>query len=107
MAPLDVKRTLGTRHFARLRQIGPDFTIADHARGVTYFLLRTSRHARRPGVQSRWERKRVEYLESGIGPHADGGDPEGTLIETRDEPRGGLDAAVIASGIDRVILRDA
>ena len=52
MAPLDVKRTLGTRHFARLRQIGPDFTIADHARGVTYFLLRTSRHARRPGVQS-------------------------------------------------------
>ena len=54
-----------------------------------------------------WERKRVEYLESGIGPHADGGDPEGTLIETRDEPRGGLDAAVIASGIDRVILRDA
>lgn len=30
--------------------------------------------------------------------------PEGTLIEIRDEPGGGLDAATIASVIDEVIL---
>ena len=63
----------------------PDFTIADHARGVTFYwehlgMLDDS------GYRSRWERKRAEYLECGIGPHEEGGGPEGTLIETRDEP---------------------
>ena len=77
----------------------PDFTIADHARGTTFYwehlgLLDD------PGYRSRWERKRAEYLEGGIKPHADGGGPEGTLIETR----GRLDSAAIASVIDGVIL---
>ena len=56
------------------------------------------------GYRARWEVKRAEYLACGIGPHEDGGGPEGTLIETRDEPGGRLDAAAIASVIDGVIL---
>ena len=81
----------------------PDFTIEDHARGVSFYwehlgMLDDS------GYRARWEGKRAEYLECGIGPHEDGGGPEGTLIETRDESGGGLDAAKIASVIDGVIL---
>ena len=81
----------------------PDFTIEDHARGVSFYwehlgMLDDS------GYRARWDGKRTEYLECGIGPHEDGGGPEGTLIETRDEPGGGLDASAIASVIEGVIL---
>ena len=81
----------------------PDFTIADHARGVTFYWEHLGM-LDDPGYKARWEGKRAEYLECGIGPHEDGGGPEGTLIETRDEPGGGLDATLIASVIDGVIL---
>ena len=81
----------------------PDFTIADHARGVTFYWEHLGM-LDDPGYRARWERKRAEYLECGIGPHEDGGSSEGTLIETRDEPGGRLDAAAIASVIDGVIL---
>ena len=81
----------------------PDFTIADDAMGVTFYwehlgLLDD------PGYRARWARKRAEYLACGIAPHEEGGGREGTLIETRDEPGGRLDAAAIASVIDEVIL---
>ena len=81
----------------------PDFTIADHARGVTFYWEHLGM-LDNPGYRARWEAKRAEYLECGIGPHENGGGPEGTLIETRDEPGGRLDAAAIASVIDGVIL---
>ena len=81
----------------------PDFTIADHARGVTFYWEHLGM-LDDPGYKARWEGKRAEYLECGIGRHEDGGGPEGTLIETRDEPGGGLDAAAITSVIDGVIL---
>ncbi len=81
----------------------PDFTIAGHASGVTYYwehlgLLDD------PEYRARWERKRAEYLAAGIRPHDAGGGPEGTLIETRDDARGGLDAGQIAKLIDEVVL---
>ncbi len=81
----------------------PDFTIADHALGVTFYWEHLGM-LDDPGYKARWEQKRAEYLECGIEPHEDGGGPEGTLIETRDEPGGGLNAAAIASVIDGVIL---
>ncbi len=81
----------------------PDFTIADHARGVNFYWEHLGM-LDDPGYKARWEAKRAEYLACGIRPHEDGGGPEGTLIETRDEPGGGLDAAMIASLIDEVIL---
>ena len=57
-----------------------------------------------PGCRVRWERKRAEYLAAGIRPHEEGGGPEGTLIETRDDARGGLDAGHMAKLIDEVVL---
>ena len=81
----------------------PDFTIADHARGVTFYWEHLGM-LHDPGYKARWDVKRTEYLECGIGPHEDGGGPEGTLIETCDEPGGRLDAAMMASVIDAVIL---
>lgn len=81
----------------------PDFTIADHARGVTFYWEHLGM-LDNPGYRVRWERKRAEYLKCGIGPYNEGGGPEGILIETRDEPGGGLDAVTIASVIDEVIL---
>ena len=81
----------------------PDFTIADHARGVTFYWEHLGM-LDNPRYRTRWKRKRTEYLACGIGSHENGGGPEGTLIETRDEPGGGLDAATIASVIDEVIL---
>lgn len=81
----------------------PDFTIVDDASGVTYYwehlgLLHD------PGYRSRWEAKRAEYFAAGIRLPGDGADSEHILIETHDEPGGGLDAAGIAALIDSVIL---
>ena len=56
-----------------------------------------------PGYQSRWEFKRKEYISAGIGPHEDGGDPEGMLIETHDAPGGGLDSSHIAILIGKLL----
>lgn len=81
----------------------PDFTISDHARGVTFYWEHLGM-LDDPDYRTRWERKRAEYLAAGIEPWEGGGGSEGTLIETRDEPGGGLDAAKIAKVIDDVIL---
>ena len=81
----------------------PDFTIADHAMGVTFYWEHLGM-LDNLGYRARWEKKRAEYLKNGIRPPGDGGGPEGTLIETRDEPGGRLNAAAIASVIDGVIL---
>jgi hypothetical protein len=80
----------------------PDFTITNHAKGVTYYwehlgLIGDSSY------RARWERKRKEYVAAGILPWKDGGGDVGTLIETRD-PNGGLDGGAIARLIEDVIL---
>jgi len=81
----------------------PDFTIADHARGLTFYWEHLGM-LHDPAYRLRWERKRSAYLAAGISAHADGGGPEGTLIETRDEPNGALDAVKIAEVIEKVVL---
>ena len=81
----------------------PDFTISDHARGVIFYWEHLGMLDDQ-GYRARWDRKRAEYLACGIRPYEQGGGPEGTLIETRDEPGGGLDATAIAAVIDGVIL---
>ena len=80
----------------------PDFTISDHARGVTFYWEHCGM-LDEPAYQARWERKRAEYLAAGIKPWQEGGGPEGTLIETCDQPGGGLDAAMIAKVIQEVL----
>jgi hypothetical protein len=81
----------------------PDFTIADHARGVTYYWEHLGMLAD-PAYRAPWERKRGEYLAAGIAPHEKGGDAEGVMGETRDDAGWGLDAAKIARVIDEVLL---
>lgn len=80
-----------------------DFTIADDASGVTYYWEHLGLLGD-PDYRARWERKQAEYFAAGIRSHKEGGGPEGTLIETRDDPKGGLDAAAIAQLIDDVLL---
>ena len=83
----------------------PDFTITDHARGETFYWEHLGM-LDDPGYWARWERKRAEYLEAEIRPANEGGGSEGTLLETRDDPGGGLDAARIAKLIDETWMGD-
>jgi hypothetical protein len=81
----------------------PDFTIADHARGVTFYWEHLGM-LDDAGYKSRWEQRRAEYLAAGIRPLDDATGADKVLIETRDQPGGGLDAAEIAKVIDRMLL---
>jgi hypothetical protein len=81
----------------------PDFTIIDHARGVTFYWEHLGLLSD-PGYAARWNRKRAEYIEAEIRPHTEGGGEQGTLIETRDDAKGGLDSAALAKLIDEVLL---
>lgn len=81
----------------------PDFTIADDARGVTFYwehlgLLDD------PAYRARWARKKAEYASAGILETDGGGGDHGSLIITRDNPGGGLDAAAIATTIDALLV---
>jgi len=79
----------------------PDFTIADHASGITFYWEHLGM-LEDPSYRSRWERKRAEYIAAGIKPYEEEGSPEGTLIETRDDARGGLDSGKIANLIEKI-----
>jgi len=81
----------------------PDFTIADSARGINFYWEHCGM-LNDPEYRSRWERKKRAYRNAGILPWEEGGGENGTLIETRDSDNGGLDAAAIASLIDRVLV---
>jgi hypothetical protein len=79
----------------------PDFTIADHARGISFYwehlgLLDD------PGYRARWDKKRKEYEDAGILSYEEGGGDAGTLVTTRDDPGGALDAGRIARLIDNL-----
>lgn len=81
----------------------PDFTITDHARGINYYWEHLGLLSD-PNYRSRWERKKEEYRYFGILPYENGGGPEGTLIETFDDPSGALDSQRIAEITDSVLL---
>lgn len=81
----------------------PDFTITNHARGVTFYWEHLGL-LDNPGYRARWEKKRAEYIRAGISPCQDGGGEVGTLIETRDETGGALDTRSMARLIETYIL---
>lgn len=79
----------------------PDFTIIDSDSGVTYYW----EHLGMLGLESyrqRWERKLRAYRESGILPIEEGGGPMGTLIVSKDESNGSIDAKEIARLVDLI-----
>lgn len=79
----------------------PDFTIEDDDTGVTYVW----EHLGMLGdhdYERRWIEKERWYRENGILPCEEGGGPNGMLIVTRDDPRGGIDSAAIHRLIEEV-----
>lgn len=81
----------------------PDFTIVDSARGLTFYWEHLGLLGN-PDYRKRWERKKKEYIDADIRPYDDDSDSERILIETRDDPKGGLDATRIAKIIDEVVI---
>ncbi len=72
----------------------PDFTIEDAATGELYLWEHLGLLGD-PHYASAWERKREWYAASGILLLGEGGGPNGTLVTTRDDERGGIDSAAI------------
>ena len=69
----------------------PDFTFVDDEMGITYYLEHLGM-LRDPKYRKRWGKKLAWYRTNGILPQEDGGGSEGTLITTKDDPRGGIQA---------------
>jgi hypothetical protein len=81
----------------------PDFTIEDTESGTTVYwehlgLLED------PLYRARWEKKLAWYRDQRILPFEEGGGPNGVLVMTRDDERGGIDSESIAKLIDRVFF---
>lgn len=77
----------------------PDFTIEDPDTGRTYYwehcgMLTDAGYARR------WQAKQQWYRENGVLPEEEGGGPQGTLVVTEDDEKGGFDSAAVHKKIE-------
>ena len=80
----------------------PDFTIVDDDTGARFYWEHLGL-LQNPDYQARWNRKLQAYRDASILPHEEGGGKEGTLIVTRDDDLGGIDAQAIADLIRDVL----
>ncbi len=80
----------------------PDFTILDDDTGARYYWEHLGL-LHNPDYETRWNRKMGEYRDARILPHNEGGGEAGTLIVTRDDERGGIDAKAIADFIHEIL----
>ncbi len=71
-----------------------DFTIEDAATGELYLWEHLGMLGD-PHYAEAWERKREWYATSGVLPLVQGGGPNGALVTTEDDERGGIDSAAI------------
>lgn len=76
----------------------PDFTIEDDDTGEVFYWEHLGMLGDR-GYKRRWNEKEKWYRDNGIIPHNEGGGANGTLVITRDDPKGGIDS----SSINRLI----
>ena len=81
----------------------PDFTIVDDDSGERYYWEHLGL-LNNPDYAARWERKLRAYRAADILPHAEGGGSAGTLIITRDDEAGGIDAKAIAKLVTEVLV---
>ena len=81
----------------------PDFTIYDDNTGITY-LWEHLGMLNDPGYKRRWDEKQQWYLDNGIRLWDDEEKSDVRLIITRDDPRGGIDAAAINRLIEEIIM---
>ena len=80
----------------------PDFTIVDDDTGARYYWEHLGL-LHNPDYAARWERKLKAYRAADILPREDGGGNAGTLIVTRDDEAGGINAKAIADLISEVL----
>ena len=80
----------------------PDFTFEDEGMGIIYFWEHLGM-LNIPSYRQRWEQKLAWYREMGILPLEEGGGPNGTLIITRDDDRGGIHADKINALLDNLL----
>lgn len=80
----------------------PDFTIVDDDTGARYYWEHLGL-LHNPDYEARWRRKLEAYRGASILPHDEGGGKEGTLIVTRDDERGGIDAEAISDVVRDVL----
>ncbi|TNE43157.1 MAG: RNA helicase [Deltaproteobacteria bacterium] len=79
----------------------PDFTIIDDDTGESYYWEHLGL-LHNPDYAARWERKLAAYRAADILPYEEGGGEAGTLIMTRDDERGGIDAQAISEMISEI-----
>jgi hypothetical protein len=72
----------------------PDFTIDDPASGLRVFWEHLGMLDRQ-SYREKWEQKLAWYRSHGVLPTEEGGGPEGTLVTSRDDSRGGIDSGEI------------
>lgn len=72
----------------------PDFTIDDPASGLKAYWEHLGMLDQRT-YRERWEKKLAWYRSHGIKPIEEGGGPQGTLVTSRDDARGGIDSQEI------------
>jgi hypothetical protein len=58
---------------------------------------------RNPAYRRRWQQKLAWYREQGILPWEEGGGPNGTLVVTQDDERGGINAREIERLVGQVL----
>ncbi|MGE3342580.1 MAG: AAA family ATPase [Vicinamibacterales bacterium] len=75
----------------------PDFTIDDPASGLKVYWEHLGM-LNVPRYREQWQEKLAWYRRNGIAPASEGGGPNGTLVITEDDPRGGIDSG----GIERL-----
>lgn len=72
----------------------PDFTIVDAESGRTYYWEHCGM-LNDPGYARRWDAKQQWYRENGVLPLGEGEGPQGTLVVTEDDEKGGMDSSEI------------
>ena len=73
----------------------PDVTIENDDTGEVFYWEHLGL-LHNPEYERRWKQKLADYRDAGILPVEEGGGPAGSLITTRDDPGGGIDAQRIA-----------
>jgi hypothetical protein len=80
----------------------PDFTIEDEEMGQVIYWEHLGM-MRVPSYRRRWEAKLVWYRKQGILPWGEGGGPNGILLITQDDERGGINVSEIERLVDEVL----
>lgn len=80
----------------------PDFSFEDDELGIQIYWEHLGMLSQ-PDYLERWEKKLSWYREQGVLPFEEGGGPNGTLVTSKDDERGGIQADEIRDLLIRVL----